>query len=46
MSATVQAPDDNFGVVGGMRIGMENRSSRAKSAPVSLCPPQITHDLT
>jgi hypothetical protein len=32
--------------VGGMRIGMGNRSIRRKPAPVPLCPPQILHDLT
>jgi hypothetical protein len=38
--------DDECGAVGGMRIGMENRSTRRKSAPTSLCPQQIPHDLT
>jgi hypothetical protein len=32
--------DDDYGPVGGMRIG------RGKPAPVPLCPPQIPHDLT
>jgi hypothetical protein len=31
--------DDECGVVGGMRIGKGNRSTRRKSAPVPLCPP-------
>jgi hypothetical protein len=38
--------DDDYGTVRGMRIGRGNRSTRRKSAPVSLCPPQIPHDLT
>jgi hypothetical protein len=38
--------DDEFGVVGGMRIGRGNRSTRRKPAPVPLWPPQIPHDLT
>jgi hypothetical protein len=38
--------DDECGAVGGMRIGRGNRSTRKKPAPVSLCPPQIPHDLT
>jgi hypothetical protein len=32
--------------VAGMRDGKEDRSIRRKSAPVSLCPPQIPHGLT
>jgi hypothetical protein len=38
--------DDECGTVGGMRIGRGNRSTRRKSAPVPLSPPQIPHDLT
>jgi hypothetical protein len=38
--------DDECGVVGGMRIGRGNRSTRRKPAPVPLCSPQIPHDLT
>jgi hypothetical protein len=38
--------DDECGVVGGMRIGRGNRSTRRKPAPVPLCPPQMPHDLT
>jgi hypothetical protein len=38
--------DDECGAVGGMRIGMGNRSTRKKFAPVPFCPPQIPHDLT
>jgi hypothetical protein len=38
--------DDDYGVVGGMRIGKGNRSTRRKPAPVPLCPPKIPHDLT
>jgi hypothetical protein len=37
--------DDDYGAVGGMRIGRGNRSTRRKPAPVPLCPPQIPHDL-
>jgi hypothetical protein len=38
--------DDECEVVGGMRIGRGNRSTRRKPAPVSLCPSQILHNLT
>jgi hypothetical protein len=38
--------DDDYGAVGGMRIGRGNRSTRRKPAPVPLCPPQIPHDLS
>jgi hypothetical protein len=38
--------DDESGAVGGMRIRRGNRSTRRKTAPVPLCPPQIPHDLT
>jgi hypothetical protein len=38
--------DDDYGAVGGMRIGRGNRSTRRKPAPVPLCPPQMPHDLT
>jgi hypothetical protein len=34
---------DDYGAVGGMRIGRGNRSTRRKPAPVPLCPPQILH---
>jgi hypothetical protein len=37
---------DDYGPVGGMRIGRGNRSTRRKSAPAPLYPPQILHDLT
>jgi hypothetical protein len=37
---------DECEAVGGMRIGKGNRSIRRKPAPVPLCPPQISHDLT
>jgi hypothetical protein len=30
--------DDDYGAVGGMRIGRGNRSTRRKPAPVPLCP--------
>jgi hypothetical protein len=43
----VPAPGDyEDGEFGGMIIGRGNRSTRRKPAPVSLCPPQIPHDLT
>jgi hypothetical protein len=41
---SVPAPDDyDAGEIGGMRIGMGNRSTRRKPAPVPLCPPQTPH---
>jgi hypothetical protein len=43
----VQTPiidEDDCGVIGGMKIGRGNRSSRRKPAPAPLCPPQIPHD--
>jgi hypothetical protein len=42
----VQAPDDECGVVGGMRIDRRNQSPRRKPAPVPLYPPQVPYDLT
>jgi hypothetical protein len=38
--------DDDYGAVGGIRIGRGKRSTWRKPAPVPLCPPQIPHDLT
>jgi hypothetical protein len=38
--------DDEYGAVGGMRIGRGNRSTRRKHSPMPLCPPQIQHHLT
>jgi hypothetical protein len=39
----VSAPGDyDDGEIGGM-IGRGNRSTRRKSAPVPLCPPQTSH---
>jgi hypothetical protein len=38
--------DDQCRAVGGMRIGRGSLSTRRKSAPMPLWPPQITHDLT
>jgi hypothetical protein len=38
--------DDDYGAVGGMRIGRGNQSTRRKPAPVPLCPPQNPHHLT
>jgi hypothetical protein len=52
MSATVgllyqpRIIDDDYGAVGGMRIGRGNRNTRRKPTPVSLCSPHIPHDLT
>jgi hypothetical protein len=38
----VPAPGDyDNGEFGGMKISRENRSTRRKPAPASLCPPQI-----
>jgi hypothetical protein len=37
---------DDCGVIGGMRIGRGNRSTRRKPDPVPLCPTQIPHNLT
>jgi hypothetical protein len=37
--------DDECATVGGI-VGMGNRSTWRKPAPVPLCPPQIPHDLT
>jgi hypothetical protein len=40
----VPAPGDyDDGEIGGMMIGRGNRSTRRKSAPVPLCPPQTPH---
>jgi hypothetical protein len=42
----VPAPGDyDDGEIGGMMIGRGNRSTRRKSAPEPLCPPQIPHAL-
>jgi hypothetical protein len=38
--------DGDCGAVAGIKIGRGNRSTRSKPVPVSLCPPQISHDLT
>jgi hypothetical protein len=38
--------DDDYGAIGGMKIGKGNRSTRRKPAPAPLCPPQITLDQT
>jgi hypothetical protein len=38
--------DNECGAVGGMRTGRGNRSTRRKSDPVPLCPPQIPHYFT
>jgi hypothetical protein len=35
--------DYDDGEFGGMMIGLGNRSTRRKPAPVPLCPPQIPH---
>jgi hypothetical protein len=42
----VPAPGDyDDGEIGGIMIGRGNRSTRRKSAPVPLCPPQTPHVL-
>jgi hypothetical protein len=38
--------EGDCGAIGGMKIGRGNRSTRGKSAPAPLCPPQIPHDQT
>jgi hypothetical protein len=38
--------DDDFGEIGGMRIGRGNRSTRRKLAPTPFCPPEIPYNLT
>jgi hypothetical protein len=38
--------DGDCGAIGGMKIGRGNRSIRRKPAAMTLCPPQIPHDLT
>jgi hypothetical protein len=37
---------NDYGAIGGMRIGRRNRSTRGKPTPVPLCPLQISHNLT
>jgi hypothetical protein len=37
---------NEYGAVGGMRIGRGNWSTSWDPAPVPFCPPQIPHDLT
>jgi hypothetical protein len=37
--------DYDDGEIGGMIIGSGNRSTRRKSAPLPLCPPQTSHAL-
>jgi hypothetical protein len=41
-----QMIDEEYGAVGGLRIGRGNRSTQRKPAPMPLCPPQIPHDLS
>jgi hypothetical protein len=38
--------EDDCGAIGGMKIGMGNRSTRRKPAPAPLCPPQMPLDQT
>jgi hypothetical protein len=38
--------DGDCEVVGGMKIGKGNQSTRRKPPPTPLCPPQIQHDQT
>jgi hypothetical protein len=42
----VPGTGDEYGAVGGMRIGRVNLSIRRKPAPVPLHPPQTLHNLT
>jgi hypothetical protein len=37
---------NEYGAVGGVRIGKGNRSIRGKPGLVPLCPPQVIHELT
>jgi hypothetical protein len=37
--------DYDYGEIGGIMIGKENRSTQRKPAPVPLCPPQTLHSL-
>jgi hypothetical protein len=37
---------NEYGALGGMKIGRGNQSTRTKLVSVPLCPPQIAHDLT
>jgi hypothetical protein len=37
---------DDCTAVGGMNVGRGNRSTRRKPDPISLCPPQVPHDMT
>jgi hypothetical protein len=41
---TQMIDDCDCGAIVGMKIGKGNRSTRRKSAPLLLCPPQIPHD--
>jgi hypothetical protein len=36
---------NEYGAIGGMRTDRGNRSTWKKPSPVTLCPPQIPHDL-
>jgi hypothetical protein len=36
----------DYGAIGRMKIGRENRSTRRKPTPAPLCPSQIPHDQT
>jgi hypothetical protein len=38
--------DGDCGAIGGMKIGRGNRSTRIKSVPAPICPPQVRHDRT
>jgi hypothetical protein len=38
--------EGDCGAIGGIKIGMGNRSTRRKPARAPLCPPQIPHDQT
>jgi hypothetical protein len=36
--------DGDYGEIGGIKIGRENRSTRRKPDPAPFCPPKIPHD--
>jgi hypothetical protein len=41
-----QMIDGDCGEIGGRTIGRGKRSTRRRTAPVPICPPQIPHDET
>jgi hypothetical protein len=38
--------DDDFGAIGGMRVGKGNEMTRRNPSPLPLCSPQTSHGLT